>query len=1018
MMRYNNYHRHDHYSNIRTPDVIVKPQDYINRIIELGHTTYFTTNHGCSGNIFEAYDLCKKQNLKCVYGMEMYYTDDRHIKDTNSKTYHLVAIGLTKNAYLHINRISSLANTEGFYYKPRVDLELLLTLPKDEVVITTACVAGRLFKTEDYIEKFVKPLQNHFGNNFMLEVQAHDHIEQIEWNKKIITLSEEMNIPIIHGCDSHYIYPKDAKDRADFLLGKNMKYGSEDSFVLDYPSSETIFERYKSQGVLSEKQVEMALNNTLIFDNAEDLGFNKEIKMPTIYPDLSPEERLKKLKTIISKRWAEESRKIPKERHAEYVDGIRFEMDIIEKTNEEVKTADYFLINEKIIDLGVNKYKGTLTRTGRGSAVSFYMNKLLGFTEIDRFDAEVPLYPTRFISVSRLLEAKSLADIDFNVADPMPFIQASKEILGDDGVYYMVAYGTMKESSSFRNLCRARNLDMKEYNEVAKNLDKYADDEKWGSIIEDSKKFVGVIDSISPSPCSFLLLDKPISEEIGLIKVGDEICCCIDGYTSDVWKYLKNDILTVSVWDIISETFNLIDKPIPTIAELRTQLDNKVWNLYRDGITTTLNQVDSDWATGLVKRYSPKSPAELTAFVAAIRPSFATLLEGFLNRIDYTTGTPELDNLLESSFHYLLYQENLMMFFTWLGIEEDLTYGLIKQIAKKKMTEEEVDNLEKTLHKNWIDKVGNDDQFHEAWDVVQNSTSYLFNSSHAYSVAWDSLYGAYLKANYPLEYYTVILNKYSDDTEKTRKIIQELAYFNIKQATIKFRFSQSGYSFDKATNTIYKGIASIKYLNDKIAEQLYEIGKNQYNSFVDLLVDITENTSCNSKQIKILIALNFFKEFGGNQMLMDVYEKFSDRYKKTHKETTKLKRLEEVVEFATTCENKPVQINLQIENELEYLGYIETKDETIPSDYVMVTELENRFKNYTATLYRVKDGTIAKIKIKAKDYNEDKFEKGDMIKLIQVNMEGRWKTTENGGWKQDHDDKEPILKRWSFVKFE
>jgi len=110
-MRYNNYHRHDHYSNIRTPDVIVKPQDYINRIIELGHTTYFTTNHGCSGNIFEAYDLCKKQNIKCIYGMEMYYTDDRHIKDTTSKTYHLVVIGLTKNAYLHINRISSLENT-------------------------------------------------------------------------------------------------------------------------------------------------------------------------------------------------------------------------------------------------------------------------------------------------------------------------------------------------------------------------------------------------------------------------------------------------------------------------------------------------------------------------------------------------------------------------------------------------------------------------------------------------------------------------------------------------------------------------------------------------------------------------------------------------------------------------------------------------------------------------------------------------------------------------------------------
>ena len=1016
-MRYNNYHRHDHYSNIRTPDVIVKPQNYMDRIIELGHTTYFTTNHGCSGNVFEAYQLCKKNNIKCIYGMEMYYTDNRHIKDTSSKTYHIVVIGLTKNAYHHINRISSLANTEGFYYKPRVDMELLLTLPSDEIVITTACIAGRIFKTENYIEEFVSPLKNHFGDNFMLEVQAHDHDEQKEWNKKILELSENMDIPIIHGCDSHYIYPEQAKDRSDFLLGKNMKYGSEDSFILDYPSSDDIFDRYKHQGILSTDDVQKALNSTLIFDKAEDLGFKKDVKMPTIYPNLAPQERLAKLKKIVSKRWKEESKKVPTHRHPEYVDGIRFEMDIIEKTNEEVKTADYFLINEKIIDLGINKYGGTLTRTGRGSAVSFYMNKLLGFTEIDRFDAEVPLYPTRFISISRLLDAKSLADIDFNTASPIPFIQASKEILGDDGIYYMVAYGTMKESSSFRNLCRARNLDMKEYNEVAKNLEKYESDPIWGEIIQESKKFIGVIDSISPSPCSFLLLDKPISEEIGLIKIGDEICCCIDGYTSDEWKFLKNDILTVSVWDIIAETYKLIGKPIPSISELRNLLDDKVWDLYSKGLTATLNQVDSEWATGLVTRYSPKSAAELTAFVAAIRPSFASLLEGFLNRIEYSTGTPELDNLLESSFHYLLYQENLMNYFTWLGIEEDSTYGLIKLIAKKKMTEQQLSDLEKTLHKNWNVKVGNDDQFYETWEVVQNSVAYLFNSSHALSVAWDSLYGAYLKANYPLEYYTVILNKYFGDTDKTSKIRQELPHFNIKQENIRFRFSVSGYSFNRETNSIYKGIESIKFLNAKIAQELYELGKNEYNSFIDLLVDITENTSCNSKQIKILIALNFFSEFGENQMLMDIYDKFSDRYKKTHKEATKIKRLEEVLEFASTLKNETLPLPVQIFNELEYLGYIETKDESIPLDYAIATEIETKFKNHMVSLYRVNNGTSAKLKVKAKDMNENKFEKGDMIKLIQVNMEGRWKTTESGGWKQDHEDKEPILRRWSFVKY-
>ena len=117
-----------------------------------------------------------------------------------------------------------------------------------------------------------------------------------------------------------------------------------------------------------------------------------------------------------------------------------------------------FLLNKAIIDKAVNEYGGILTRTGRGSAVSYGINKLLGFTEIDRFDSEVPLYPSRFISSSRLLQSRSLPDIDFNMADDKPFIQASKDILGEHSVYRMIAYGKMKDSSAFRNTCRAKRI--------------------------------------------------------------------------------------------------------------------------------------------------------------------------------------------------------------------------------------------------------------------------------------------------------------------------------------------------------------------------------------------------------------------------------------------------------------------------------------------------------------------------------------------------------------------------------
>ena len=131
--------------------------------------------------------------------------------------------------------------------------------------------------------------------------------------------------------------------------------------------------------------------------------------------------------------------------------------------------------------------------------------------------------------------------IDLNFADVEPVIKASKDILGEDETYYMVAYKPLQESSAFRLWCKSQDMNIDDYNEIAKNLEKYENDDKWSKIIEDSKIFRGVIESISPSPCSLLLLDKPISREVGLIKVGDIICCALDGYNCDVYKFLKND---------------------------------------------------------------------------------------------------------------------------------------------------------------------------------------------------------------------------------------------------------------------------------------------------------------------------------------------------------------------------------------------------------------------------------------------------------------------------------------------
>lgn len=1057
-MRYNNYHRHDHYSNIRTPDVIVKPEDYIKRIKELGHTTYFTTNHGCSGNIFEAYELCMRNNLKCIYGMEMYYADDRFIKNSRNN-YHIIVIGLTKNAYYEINRISSEANKTGFYYHPRIDLELLLTLPSDEVVITTACIAGRLFKTQNYIDEFVLPLKNHFKNNFMLEVQNHAHPSQIKWNKKILELSDMYNIPIIHGNDSHYIYPEDAELRSLFLKGKGMRYGDEDSFILDYPDYNTIIERYREQGVLSDNEVFEALDNTLIFDNAEDLNFNKNIKMPNVHGSKNKNNELKK---IIARKWNKEKNNINKTMHHKYKKEIAFEMDIIKKTD----MADYFLLNEKIINRAINNYGAVLTRSGRGSAPSYYINKLLGFTDIDRISAPVPLYATRFMSVSRILETGSLPDIDFNFSNIEPVVKASKDILGEDGVYFMIAYGTMQESAAFRNLCRAYRDDMenqkqknskgkvlnnkfnenidrkikefnKEYNEVAKNLKEYSNDDRWADIIKKSKNFIGVIDSISPSPCSFILLDKPVSNEIGLIRIGDEICATIDGYTADKWKYLKNDYLTVTVWQIISETFKIIGKPIPSIKELETMLDDKVWKLYEDGITATINQVDSDFATNLVMKYKPRSIAELSAFVAAIRPGFASLLDHFINREEYSTGIDELDQILEDSFHYMLYQESLMKFLVWCGISEDETYGIIKKISKKKFKDDEIKVLKEKLTKEFKNKTGSIEGFNEVWQVIEDAVMYAFNASHSLSVSYDSLYGAYLKSNYPLEYYTVTLNYFKDDANKTNKIIKELPYFNIKIKPIKFRYSNADYTLDKKTNSIYKGIASIKYLNKQVSNELYGLKNNQYATFYDVLVDLKEKTSINSRQLTILITLNFFDEFGKNKKLLEYVDVFNNLYGIKQLSKTKANKLNLSIEIIKkysretaktfmdfqyeyilkeiwhTIKNKSLSLKEQIQAELEYLSYIEFTEPRASNNFYIVTEFKtykNKFRPYI-TLYRLKTGEQIKTKVvNPKFYAECPFKLYDIIRIKKFKEQYKSRKI-NGRWVKT-DEKEKVMNSW------
>ena len=1002
-----------------TLDCVVKNTDYIERSLELGCKNFFTTQHGWSGKFLEAYDLCKKNNLKMVYGAELYMVKDRKEKDNSN--YHIIIIAKNQDGFYELNEIMSESNRSGFYYKPRIDIELIKRLNPNNFFITSACVGGILRPSDD-MKTLFEAVYGHFGKNFYLEVQNHPFDIQINHNRNMLMLKQHYNMQIIHANDSHYIYPEQAKDRVKFLKGKGINYGDEDSFVLDFPDYDTVVERYKKQGLLSDWQIKEAMDNTLIFDECEELHFDKEIKMPTIYPNYTQEEKDKELAKHLSEKWDKEKVNVDKSRWQEYQKGIAFEYKIVKDT----QMADYFLFNEKMVELAKEKYGGVLSRTGRGSAVSFYINKLLGFTEIDRFTAPVPLYPTRFMSTARILETRSLPDIDQNWADVSAPILASKELLGEDGIYYMYALGTMKESSAFRNLCRAYDIPMDEYNEVGKNLDAFRNDKKWKPIIDEAQKYIGTIESISPSPCSFVLSNKPLPRELGLIRVGNELCACIDGYTSDVWKFLKNDYLTVKVWKIISDFYNMIGQPIPNIRELLQKVDDRTWKLYEDGMTATLNQADTDISTSMLKRYKPQTDAEMSAFVAAIRPGFASLVNTFLDREPYSTGVTEIDEILQPSYHFMLYQESIMAFLVWCGMKEDHTYDIIKKISKKKFTPEAKEELRQELLAGYKAKLGTEEGFDEVWQVVDDAARYSFNAAHAVSVAYDSIYGAEAKEHHPLEYFTTVLNEYQSDNEKTSRIIAELDYFGIHLENIKFGKSKSEYTFDRNTNTIYKSISSIKYCNEVIANELYELGRNNtYKDFVDVIRDIKTKTSVNSRQLQILTILNFFSDYGSNKKLLQIiemFEKFYDRkqIKKSDvevlgidlkefegcydNETPKMYKelhMDRYVEkMSKKIEDKPLSIKEQIKYEQEYLEYIIYSNPKAPKNMFYVVEAKfykDKTKPYL-NLYNLRTGDTLKTKITSgKSFVERPFQTGNVINVTEFREKNKMKMV-NGEW--------------------
>lgn len=573
-----NYHKHDYYSNVYLADSVVSPEDYAKRAVELGQTIISSCNHGTAGAYRLCADLAAKYNLRWRYVAEAYFVKDRLAEDADGrkdrKNAHIILAAKTEKGIGDLNEVLSEANISGYYFRPRVDMELLLRLDPKDVFVTTACIGGvwtygysadKEAGTWNYNfeepDKIVKQLGAHFGDSFMLEVQYHPSEKQKAVNRHILELYRTLGIPLIAGMDSHFIYPEEAELRNMRLEANHIVYDGEEEFFMDFPSEEEAYRRFEEQGVLSPAQIHEAMENTNIFLEFEDVVLDKSRKLPTIYPELTQEERNEKYRELVTSKWEEYKKGVPEERWPEYEAGIEYEVNTITSTN----TSDYFLLDYEWIRRA-KEMGGQLTKTGRGSASAYFTNTLLGFSSIDRFALPITMYPDRFISADRL-KSGSLPDCDMNVSDQGLFGEAMADVMGEWHCAPMVAFGTLKRLSAWKMYCRAANVPFEIANELSDKLKayeldvKHADEdekddidvldyvpEKYHEYLKASEKYLGMVDSISPHPCAYLLCNNDIRREVGIFRINAKngskkvvYAAFIDGATADAYGYLKND---------------------------------------------------------------------------------------------------------------------------------------------------------------------------------------------------------------------------------------------------------------------------------------------------------------------------------------------------------------------------------------------------------------------------------------------------------------------------------------------
>ena len=1067
-----NYHKHTSLSNVYTKDSPLVHKDYWDELKKRYGTQeciYTTVEHGWAGNYFKTYDDLEKYNkknntnIRFVFGAEAYWVKNRHEEDKSNC--HIILLARNDNGRKAINKIISIANKDGYYYRPRIDMELLDMLPGEDVMITTACIA--FWNKYEDIDDIIKYLADRF-KYFYLEVQSHNTQSQKELNKHIIIIHNELNIPIIAGVDSHVIFENQMADRDDLLESAHISYEDEDGWYMDYPTYDILFKRFQEQGILKNEEIKEAIENTNSIFQFKKIELDRSLKVPVIKSlrDKTQEERNKIFENILKNEWKEQKWDINKDKYEEYKKEINHDIKEIEACN----MADYFILSYYVMKYGQEKYGGVLTPTGRGSAVSMYLNKLLRLTKVDKVNSSVLMYSERFLTKERVLESHTPPDIDNNVSSREPFIQAQKELIGDLGTYDLIALGTLKLKAAWKMYARANGISPETANEVSKqlssyelakkhaeeneviNIEDYVDNE-YKELVKGCQKYLGIYDNIKGHPCATIAYDGDVESDIGVVlcksdATGNKVLTAvIESGTIDSFGYLKQDYLIVDSIGLTYDIYKEIGIEPYSVNQLLEKVkdDKKVWDIYANGFTQCVNQCEQPKSTAKVMRYKPKNISELTQFVAGIRPSFQSMYHTFESREHFEYGIKALDQLLQDEYcssSFILYQESLMKVLEFAGFPMSDTYTIIKAISKKK--DYIIKDAKPKFIKNFalaILATGETNDNNKAnelatqvWTIVENSAAYGFNSAHAYCMAIDSVTIAYLKAYYPLEFYKVVLQRFTNKGEKNKVALikQEMIKRGFKLREIQFGDDNRQFNIDKENNCIIQTMSSIKDMPKLVPTALYEMGNKGIKNRAELYQTLMDDSRINSKAIEILFKLNYFSKFGSPKKLMtefEIYKKYIDS-----KVISKSKLTEEEINIIKECVGKETDKQFRdIDNkkliskmikitpiekttifdlikwQIEFLGYTTLFDTSVPTTTWIITDIESSsFGTQKFSLYNIHYGALKQYRVDKKWSKNHNASIGDII-TCALQEKDKFRKSENGSFLKT-GEKEIIIK--------